>query len=107
MSSLNSIRLIALVLSFMTLVQSQTKAVEDFRSTFRNELKQAGIAGGSFVLLRDGQTVAEEHYGVANVAKSQSINADTIYHWASNTKPFTGIAIMQLRDRGLLNSTIR
>ncbi|MEO6334909.1 MAG: serine hydrolase domain-containing protein, partial [Pyrinomonadaceae bacterium] len=27
---------------------------------------------------------------------------NTIYHWASNTKQFTGIAIMQLRDRGLL-----
>ena len=28
---------------------------------------------------------------------------DTIYHWASITKTFTGIAIMQLRDRGLLS----
>lgn len=28
---------------------------------------------------------------------------ETIYHWASITKTFTGIAIMQLRDRGLLS----
>jgi CubicO group peptidase (beta-lactamase class C family) len=26
----------------------------------------------------------------------------TIYHWASITKTMTGIAILQLRDRGLL-----
>ena len=31
------------------------------------------------------------------------VTDDTIYHWASITKTFTGIAIMQLRDRGLLS----
>ena len=30
------------------------------------------------------------------------MDEDTIYHWASITKTFTGIAIMQLRERGLL-----
>jgi CubicO group peptidase (beta-lactamase class C family) len=65
-------------------------------------VKDAGIVGGSFVFIKDGKTVSEEHYGAANLEKKQAVNADTIYHWASNTKPFTGIAIMQLRDRGLL-----
>ncbi|MCA1609099.1 MAG: beta-lactamase family protein, partial [Acidobacteria bacterium] len=69
---------------------------------FRNEMKQAGIVGGSFVFLKNMSVVATEHYGVANLEKNQPVNDDTIYHWASNTKPFTGIAIMQLRDRGFL-----
>jgi len=30
------------------------------------------------------------------------VDENTIYHWASITKTFTGIAIMQLRDRGRL-----
>ena len=30
------------------------------------------------------------------------VDEETIYHWASITKTFTGIAVMQLRDRGLL-----
>jgi CubicO group peptidase (beta-lactamase class C family) len=30
------------------------------------------------------------------------VDEDTIFHWASITKTFTGVAIMQLRDRGLL-----
>ncbi len=34
---------------------------------------------------------------------SGAVDEDTIYHWASITKTFTGIAIMQLRDRGLLS----
>jgi CubicO group peptidase (beta-lactamase class C family) len=31
------------------------------------------------------------------------VDEHTTYHWASVTKTFTGIAIMQLRDRGLLS----
>ena len=31
------------------------------------------------------------------------VTEDTIFHWASITKTFTGIAILQLRDRGLLS----
>lgn len=73
-----------------------------FKETFRNELSEAGIVGGSFVFIRENKTVAEDHYGVANIETNRRVDAETIYHWASNTKPFTGIAIMQLRDRGLL-----
>lgn len=73
-----------------------------FKETFRSELSEAGIVGSSFVFIRENKTVAEDHYGVANIETNRRVDAETIYHWASNTKPFTGIAIMQLRDRGLL-----
>lgn len=78
------------------------RAIQNFKAVYEQELKQAGIVGSSFVFLRDNKVVAEDYYGSANIAKNQPVDKDTIYHWASNTKPFTGIAIMQLRDRGLL-----
>jgi len=76
--------------------------LDKFKETFRRECREAGIVGASFLFIKDGETIASEHYGTADAAKDQPVDADTIYHWASNTKPFTGIAIMQLRDRGLL-----
>jgi CubicO group peptidase (beta-lactamase class C family) len=33
----------------------------------------------------------------------QPVDADTAYNWASITKTMTAIAILQLRDRGLLS----
>jgi CubicO group peptidase (beta-lactamase class C family) len=81
---------------------AQSNGFEDFKKLFSSELKQAGIVGGSFVFLKDNKVVASDYYGSANLAKNQAVDENTIYHWASNTKPFTGIAIMQLRDRGLL-----
>jgi CubicO group peptidase (beta-lactamase class C family) len=79
-----------------------SEAYKKFKTYYENELKQAGIVGSSFVFLKDNKILAQEFYGSANLEKNQAVDANTIYHWASNTKPFTGIAIMQLRDRGLL-----
>ena len=73
-----------------------------FRAAYARELKNAGIVGSSFVFLKDNKILGQEYYGSANLEKNQPVDENTIYHWASNTKPFTGIAIMQLRDRGLL-----
>lgn len=89
-----------LIFTFQMTAQSDKFAA--FRQTYLKELKEAGIVGSSFVFLKDNRKIAEEYYGLANIEKNQAVDQDTIYHWASNTKPFTGIAIMQLRDRGLL-----
>jgi CubicO group peptidase (beta-lactamase class C family) len=96
--------LAVLLFAIATVLPQQTneKDLSDFAQTFRRELKMAGVVGGSFIFLKDNRPLASEYYGSANLAKNQPVDADTIYHWASNTKPFTGIAIMQLRDRGLL-----
>jgi len=77
-------------------------AYKKFKVFYEQELKEAGIVGSSFVFLKDNKILAREFYGSANIEKNQKTDENTIYHWASNTKPFTGIAIMQLRDRGLL-----
>ena len=83
-------------------MNAQSDKFSQFRDVYLKEIKEAGIVGSSFVFIKDRKIVSETHYGSANLEKKQPVNADTIYHWASNTKPFTGIAIMQLRDRGLL-----
>jgi CubicO group peptidase (beta-lactamase class C family) len=90
------------MISTTIVTQAQTDNFKTFSETYRKELKDAGIVGSSFVFLKDNKILAQEHYGSANIEKKQPVDANTIYHWASNTKPFTGIAIMQLRDRGLL-----
>lgn len=76
-------------------------AIDKFKTAYESELKRSGVVGSAFAIVADGK-VTRFNYGSANVAKNQAVDDDTIWHWASNTKPFTGIAIMQLRDRGLL-----
>jgi CubicO group peptidase (beta-lactamase class C family) len=70
---------------------------------YRSALTKSGIAGSSLLIVRDGRIAAHAAEGLQNVERREPVTADTIYHWASITKTFTGIAIMQLRDRGLLS----
>lgn len=78
------------------------RAYREFRTNYQNELRRSGIVGSSFFFIRDNEVIARELYGLAHVELNRAVDEDTIYHWASITKTFTGIAIMQLRDRGLL-----
>ncbi len=61
------------------------------------------IVGASLVVLRNGREVAHHEYGFADRARGIRTSAATIYHWASITKTLTAVAILQLRDRGLLS----
>ena len=70
---------------------------------YRRLLENEGVVGSSLWFLRDGEVLAQELHGLADLETQRPIDEHTIYHWASITKTFTGIAIMQLRDRGLLS----
>ena len=70
---------------------------------FHQQTQAAGIVGSSVLVVRDGSVVATATEGYQDLAAKRPVDADTIFHWASITKTFTGVGIMQLRDRGLLS----
>jgi CubicO group peptidase (beta-lactamase class C family) len=70
---------------------------------YLQQLEAAGIVGSGLVLVREGTEAARAVGGYQDLDTKRLVDADTIYHWASITKTFTGIAIMQLRDRGRLS----
>ena len=74
-----------------------------FDRFFDASLTDQAIVGASFVLVRDHRVAHARTFGYADLQARRPVDADTIFHWASITKTFTGIAIMQLRDRGLLS----
>lgn len=77
-------------------------AFKQFQAVYERELKSSPIVGSSFMFIKGGKIAAKKFYGTAHLEKNQPVDENTIYHWASITKTLTGIAIMQLRDRGLL-----
>jgi CubicO group peptidase (beta-lactamase class C family) len=69
---------------------------------YRQQVQSAGIVGSSLLVVRDGRVAAAAVDGFQDLDGKLPVDGDTIYHWASITKTFTGIAIVQLRDRGRL-----
>lgn len=82
-----------------TLPPQWTRLVGMFDSTLKDGL----VVGGSVALVENGRIVARHDYGFADQAQGKRVDADTIFHWASNTKTINAITVMQLRDRGMLS----
>ena len=78
------------------------KAMQGFNAFYKKSLEEHGIVGSSFMFIHENKILTELFHGWANIDQQKKVDTDTIYHWASITKTFTGIAIMQLRDRELL-----
>ena len=79
------------------------KTLEDFRTFYRQAVERTGVVGSSVRIVRDGRVLFSDMTGSARLDEKRPIDDDTAFHWASITKTFTAIAIMQLRDRGRLS----
>lgn len=75
---------------------------ESVRTVYADGGRQHGIVGSVLAYVRDNRIVALERAGVVDLQTKRAPDAGTIFHWASITKTFTAVAIMQLRDRGKL-----
>jgi CubicO group peptidase (beta-lactamase class C family) len=86
---------------------AEGKSVSDpwreVETLYRTAVERHHIVGSSLLVLRDGKTVGRALFGSQDRETRAPVTEDTIFHWASITKTFTGIAILQLRDRGLLS----
>jgi len=75
----------------------------ELAARYHQRLGAEGMVGASLWFVHGGQVVGREFHGLADIESRRSVDENTIFHWASITKTFTGIALMQLRDRGLLS----
>ncbi len=79
------------------------RAWEEVASWLTGEMEARGVVGGSLYLTYRGEVVRRLHHGTADLDRDRPVEGGTIYHWASITKTLTAVALMQLRDRGLLS----
>jgi CubicO group peptidase (beta-lactamase class C family) len=70
---------------------------------YHRRVQETGIAGSSLTFVKNGAVARTAFKGFQDLDAKRPVDEDTIFHWASITKTFTGVAIMQLRDRGLLS----
>jgi CubicO group peptidase (beta-lactamase class C family) len=105
--SVGKLALIAAALLSLPLASSAANGAEAsldrFRASFDQELASHHVVGGAFGFVHLGEAPTEIYFGEARREARQKIDAHTTYNWASITKTMTAIAILQLRDRGLLS----
>lgn len=74
-----------------------------FTAAFDAYARSDSVVGAVVVAVRQGRELARHAYGLGDRARGSPPGEQDVYHWASITKTLTAIAVMQLRDRGLLS----
>jgi CubicO group peptidase (beta-lactamase class C family) len=82
---------------------AREEALDRLSAFFNERAKAHGIVGASLRVVGEGGPLRHASFGLKDRDASAPTDEATIYHWASITKTMTGIAIMQLRDRGRLS----
>lgn len=65
-------------------------------------IAQARVAGASVLVADHGKIVLHKGYGLADLGLEAPTRDETVYHVVGPMLPFTGIAVMQLMERGKL-----
>src|SRR3982750_1894392 len=92
--------LILTVLTSTAICQTSDQTGAKLDSALR-ELEAKGFSGLVRVE-RDGATILEKGYGLANRAERRRFDPSTVVQIGSNTKDFTMVALLQLQERGRL-----
>jgi CubicO group peptidase (beta-lactamase class C family) len=74
-----------------------------FVRAFETYAEAGQIVGASALVMRDGRVLARHHVGYADLNAGRPVDERTIFHYGSITKTLNAIAVLQLRDRGLLD----
>jgi CubicO group peptidase (beta-lactamase class C family) len=76
--------------------------VADLEEFIPTCMDQEGIPGVAIALIRDGEVVWADGFGVANTITGEPVTADTVFEVASNSKVATAYTALRLVEQGLL-----
>ncbi|MEJ2350138.1 MAG: serine hydrolase, partial [Anaerolineales bacterium] len=77
--------------------------VADLESFIPEYMRQEDIPGVAIALIRDGEVVWTEGFGVTNALTRQPVTAETLFEVASKSKVVTAYIALRMVDQGLLS----
>lgn len=72
-------------------------------AAIQSEMNAENFPGVSTVIVKDGEIIWLESYGFADIENNIPVEDSTVFLLASMSKLFTGTAIMQLYQNGIIN----
>lgn len=78
-------------------------AASDLDALVQRTMAQEHVVGASVLVVRGGNTILHKGYGVADLGLDAPSKDETVYHVVGPMLPFTGIAVLQLMERGKLS----
>ena len=86
-----------------TPAQADAHPFQEVKAKIVRLIEEKKIPSLSLAVIRNGEIIWEEAFGLANLEKKIRATPETLYPIASVTKPFTAAALMILVERGLVD----
>jgi len=100
----NSIVLLFILIASLKKSNAQPSFIKDSLETYIQQgMKDWQVPGLSIVIVKDGKVVTMKGFGLRDINSTDSVDANTLFMIASNTKLFTGTALAQLEHRNKLS----
>ena len=80
-----------------------SEIVADLQEFIPAQMDHQGVPGLAIALIRQGQVVWAEGFGVTYIITGEPVTADTVFEVASNSKEVTAYTALRLVDQGLLS----
>lgn len=96
------LRYLAVAVAFIAFAPAEAKPSVDIAVKSFLGPPDPTIFNGGLLIARHGRTVAQSVAGFADFATKSQLRGDSVFQLASAAKPFTSVAVLQLRDRGSL-----
>jgi putative ATP-binding cassette transporter len=98
------ILILCLLLPFWAFSQADDQALIGKIETFvQQQMARGKIPGLAVVIVKGDRTVYFKGFGFADLQEREPITPNTLFELGSCSKAFTGLAILQLEEKGLLN----
>jgi CubicO group peptidase (beta-lactamase class C family) len=95
---------LAFLLSTAGIARAQSQSsTPDLDAIARQVIAEQHVVGASVLVMRGDQVLLHKGYGFADLGLEAPTKDETVYHIVGPMLPFTGVAILQLVDRGKLS----
>src|SRR5579864_5395695 len=94
---------VSLLLVAPAVPQNGTQSASDLEAIVKQVMTREHVVGASVLVARGDRILLHQGYGFADLGLETPTKDETVYHVVGPMLPFTGIAVMQLVERGKLS----
>ncbi|REL33803.1 class A beta-lactamase-related serine hydrolase [Rhodohalobacter sp. SW132] len=73
--------------------------ISEVDKVVQDEIIKQNIPGAAVAVVKDGEIVHANGYGHTSLSRNEPITANTVFRWASISKPLTAVAILHLDEQ--------
>ena len=79
------------------------QSIQQIESFITKQMNTAEIPGLQVIIVEKDKTIYQKGFGYADILSNKPVTNETLFELGSNSKAFTGLAVLELADKGLLD----